>query len=45
MVSFEELLRGYRQRGKLSQERLGQLLGQELNLQKVYSAAAVSDWE
>ena len=26
MVSFEELLREYRQRGKLSQERLGQLL-------------------
>jgi len=45
MTSFGELLRECRLRGKLSQERLGGLLGQELNLQKGYSAAAVSDWE
>lgn len=52
MSSFGETLRKYRQSSKdinssrhLSQERLGELLGEELGLQGGYSGAAVSDWE
>jgi transcriptional regulator with XRE-family HTH domain len=52
MSSFGETLRKYRQNSKdinssrhLSQERLGELLGEELGLQGGYSGAAVSDWE
>lgn len=52
MSSFGETLRKYRQSSKdtnsprpLSQQRLGELLGEELGLQGGYSGAAVSDWE
>lgn len=51
MRSFGQLLRLYRRQGKdalrgglLTQERLGELLGQELG-DAGYSGAAVSDWE
>jgi hypothetical protein len=52
MSEFGELLRKYRQSCKypltnkqLSQERLGELLGNELGLFGGYTGAAVSDWE
>lgn len=53
MTEFGNLLRNFRLRctdpddfGKrLSQERLGELLGRELGMQVGYSGAAVSDWE
>ncbi len=52
MSSFGETLRKYRESSKdlnssrhLSQEHLGELIGQELGLQGGYSGAAVSDWE
>src|SRR5690349_3412555 len=45
MASFGELLREYRQRGKLSQAKLGELIGSQLGMLGGYSAAAVSDWE
>ncbi len=53
MKEFGELLRGYREgcndpkhpRRRLSQGRLGELLGRELDTRGGYSGAAVSDWE
>src|SRR3989304_10435643 len=53
LLRFSELLRFYRQRcvdsttrgGKLSQARLGELVGHELGLAQGYSGAAVSEWE
>jgi hypothetical protein len=53
LTEFGNLLRNFRQRctdpddfgKKLSQERLGELLGREMGMQAGYSGAAVSDWE
>lgn len=53
MANFGELLRRTRQQcrdpahplGKLTQERLGELLGEELQMKNGFSGAAVSDWE
>ena len=53
MSQFGELLREYRQScndpeipgRRLSQERLGELLGEEINMRLGYSGAAISDWE
>jgi hypothetical protein len=53
LTEFGNLLRNFRKRctdpddfGKrLSQERLGELLGREMGMQAGYSGAAVSDWE
>lgn len=53
MSQFGKLLREYRLNcndpgfpgRKLSQPRLGELLGRELGMSRGYSAAAVSDWE
>ncbi|MEW6029590.1 MAG: helix-turn-helix transcriptional regulator [Chloroflexota bacterium] len=53
MSEFGDCLRKYRERctdpnragQKLSQRRLGELLGTELGLQTGYTGAAVSDWE
>jgi transcriptional regulator with XRE-family HTH domain len=44
MSQFGELLRDFRKRSKLSQEKLGALLGLELDING-FSGAAVSDWE
>ena len=53
MSRFGELLRYYRERcadpalnrGRLTQARLGELVGKELGLDGGYSGAAVSEWE
>ena len=53
MPGFGKLLRSFRQQcndpehpgRSLSQGKLGELLGRELNMRGNYSAAAVSDWE
>jgi hypothetical protein len=53
VTDFGKLLHHFRQRcndpenagRKLSQERLGELLGEEMNIRPGYSGAAVSDWE
>ena len=53
MNEFGKSLRSFRNRcsdsenldKRLSQERLGELIGRELGVQEGYSGAAVSDWE
>ncbi len=53
MSRFGELLRYYRERcadpelkrGKLTQARLGELVGRKLGFDGGYSGAAISDWE
>lgn len=52
MNEFGRLLRSYRvkcadpESGRtLTQERLGEIIGQELDLETGYTGAAVSDWE
>ncbi len=53
MSEFGNLLRSFRHQcndsensgRRLSQERLGELLGRELNTRAGYSGAAISDWE